>query len=130
MPPPLNNFPAVQHKNLAGIADGTQAMGDHKARAMSQEAVQRFLVESVDLLGGSKINAFVPVLAHRFARERLKALAQADGLVAKERPEVLFVCVQNAGRSQLAAGIPGDHLLAAWGGDPLMQKAAARWLAR
>jgi protein-tyrosine-phosphatase len=47
----------------------------------------------------------VPVLAHRFARERLKALAQADNLVVKEQPEVLFVCVHNAGRSQMAAGL-------------------------
>jgi arsenate reductase (thioredoxin) len=48
---------------------------------------------------------FVPVLAHRFARERLKALAQDEGLVVKEMPEVLFVCVHNAGRSQMAAGL-------------------------
>ena len=45
------------------------------------------------------------MLAHRFARERLKALAQAEGIVAKEHPEVLFVCVHNAGRSQMAAGL-------------------------
>ena len=48
---------------------------------------------------------FVPVLAHRFARERLKALAQAEGMFVKEQPEVLFVCVHNAGRSQMAAGL-------------------------
>ncbi len=48
---------------------------------------------------------FVPVLAHRFARERLKALGQAEGVIAKEQPEVLFVCVHNAGRSQMAAGL-------------------------
>jgi arsenate reductase len=47
----------------------------------------------------------VPVLAHRFARERLKALGQAEGLIVKEQPEVLFVCVHNAGRSQMAAGL-------------------------
>ena len=45
------------------------------------------------------------MLAHRFARERLKALGQADGLIVKEQPEVLFVCVHNAGRSQMAAGL-------------------------
>jgi protein-tyrosine-phosphatase len=45
------------------------------------------------------------VLAHRFARERLKALAQTEGLIVKEMPEVLFVCVHNAGRSQMAAGL-------------------------
>ena len=47
----------------------------------------------------------MPVLAHRFARERLKALGQAEGTIMKEHPEVLFVCVQNAGRSQMAAGL-------------------------
>jgi protein-tyrosine-phosphatase len=35
----------------------------------------------------------------------LKALAQTDGLIVKEMPEVLFVCVHNAGRSQMAAGL-------------------------
>ena len=53
----------------------------------------------------SRINVFVPVLAHRFARERLKALAQAEDIVTKDQPEVLFVCVHNAGRSQMAAGL-------------------------
>lgn len=28
-----------------------------------------------------------------------------DGLISKEQPEVLFVCVHNAGRSQMAAGL-------------------------
>lgn len=45
------------------------------------------------------------MLAHRFARERLKALAQVEGVVTKDQPEVLFVCVHNAGRSQMAAGL-------------------------
>jgi protein-tyrosine-phosphatase len=48
---------------------------------------------------------FVPVLAHRFARERLRALAQAEGRIVTTQPEVLFVCVHNAGRSQMAAGL-------------------------
>ncbi len=51
------------------------------------------------------MNVFVPVLAHRFARERLKALAQTEALVTKDMPEVLFVCVHNAGRSQMAAAL-------------------------
>jgi arsenate reductase len=71
----------------------------------SRETIARYIAESVDLLGGARINVFVPVLAHRFARERLKALAQADQLITKTQPEVLFVCVQNAGRSQMAAGL-------------------------
>jgi arsenate reductase len=63
------------------------------------------LAESTDLLGEAKINVFVPVLAHRFTRERLRALAQAEGKLTKEQPEVLFMCVHNAGRSQMAAGL-------------------------
>jgi arsenate reductase (thioredoxin) len=71
----------------------------------SQETIARYIAESTDLLGDARINVFVPVLAHRFARERLKALGQVEGLVTKEQPEVLFVCVHNAGRSQMAAGL-------------------------
>ena len=75
------------------------------AGIFSEETIERYIGDSLDQLGGSRINVFVPVLAHRFARERLKALAQADHLIAKDQPEVLFVCVHNAGRSQMAAGL-------------------------
>lgn len=85
------------------VEKAAAALQDEFAGTFSPETIERFIAESVDLLGDSKINVFVPVLAHRFARERLKALAQAEGLVTKEQPEVLFVCVQNAGRSQIAA---------------------------
>ncbi|MBA2296847.1 MAG: arsenate reductase ArsC [Actinobacteria bacterium] len=71
----------------------------------SIETVARFVEESIELLGDARVTEFLPVLAHRFARERLRALAQAEGSIAKEVPEVLFVCVQNAGRSQMAAAL-------------------------
>ena len=35
----------------------------------------------------------------------MRALAQSEGMVTKQVPEVLFVCVHNAGRSQMAAGL-------------------------
>jgi arsenate reductase (thioredoxin) len=89
----------------AHVEKAAEALQDEFAGTFSRETIARFIAESVDLLGESKINVYVPVLAHRFARERLKALAQADGLVTKEQPEVLFVCVHNAGRSQMAAGL-------------------------
>jgi arsenate reductase (thioredoxin) len=41
-------------------------------------------------------------LTYRFARRRLHAQAQADDRLAKDAPEVLFVDVQNAGRSQIS----------------------------
>lgn len=81
------------------------ALADEFAGIFSEETIRRYIGESTDLLGGASINVFVPVLAHRFARERLKALAQAQGVLVTEQPEVLFVCVHNAGRSQMAAGL-------------------------
>jgi protein-tyrosine-phosphatase len=83
----------------------SEALVDEFAGVFSAETITRYLADSVDLLGDSNVNVFVPVLAHRFARERLRALAQAEGVIAKEYAEVLFVCVHNAGRSQMAAGL-------------------------
>ncbi len=87
------------------IERAAEALHREFAGVFSQETIARYIAESTDLLGESRINVFVPVLVHRFARERLKALGQAEGMIAKEQPEVLFVCVHNAGRSQMAAGL-------------------------
>jgi protein-tyrosine-phosphatase len=55
------------------------------------------------------VRTFLPVLIKRYAEELLSATAQADGRTAKTVPELLFVCVQNAGRSQIAAAL-AEHL--------------------
>jgi protein-tyrosine-phosphatase len=87
------------------VEKAAAALQDEFAGTFSRETIERYIAESVLLLGGAKVPDFVPVLAYRFARERLKALGQAEGSIAKDQPEVLFVCVQNAGRSQMAAGL-------------------------
>jgi hypothetical protein len=53
--------------------------------------------------------AFITLFVYRFARQRLRALAQAEGAIIKDVPEVLFVCVHNAGRSQMAAALLDHH---------------------
>jgi arsenate reductase (thioredoxin) len=83
----------------------TRGLADEFEGIFSPETIERYVAESVDLLGDSRISDFVPVLAYRFARERLKALGQAEGAIVKAQPEVLFVCVHNAGRSQMAAAL-------------------------
>jgi protein-tyrosine-phosphatase len=93
--------PVTQHH----VRQAADALTDEFAGVFSRETIERYIADSLDLLGDARINVFVPVLAHRFARERLKALGQAEGMIVKETPEVLFVCVQNAGRSQMAAGL-------------------------
>jgi protein-tyrosine-phosphatase len=54
------------------------------------------------------VDRYLVVLAERFARDRLQATAKAEGRVRSSVPEVLFVCVHNAGRSQMAAAML-DH---------------------
>jgi arsenate reductase (thioredoxin) len=93
--------PVTQHH----IEQAADRLAEEFAGVFSRQTIARYMAESQDLLGEARINVFVPVLAHRFARARLKALAQAEGRVVKEQPEVLFVCVHNAGRSQMAAGL-------------------------
>jgi arsenate reductase len=93
--------PVTQHH----INQAADRLAEEFAGIFSQETIARYMAESQDLLGDANISVYVPVLAHRFARERLKALAQAEGMITKEQPEVLFVCVHNAGRSQMAAGL-------------------------
>jgi protein-tyrosine-phosphatase len=87
------------------INQAADRLSEEFAGIFSQETIARYMAESTDLLGEARINVFVPVLAHRFCRERLRALAQAEGILGKDQPEVLFVCVHNAGRSQMAAGL-------------------------
>src|SRR5918996_5188429 len=69
---------------------------------------ERYMTESLEALGRARLKNFVPLFCSRFARERLLALGQVEGSIAKDVPEVLFVCVQNAGRSQMAAALL-DH---------------------
>jgi protein-tyrosine-phosphatase len=87
------------------VASTARSLHDEFREIFGVETIERFLAESLDQLSGSRVSAYVPVLAHRFARERLRALAQAEGSIPKTAPEVLFVCVHNAGRSQMAAGL-------------------------
>jgi protein-tyrosine-phosphatase/DNA-binding transcriptional ArsR family regulator len=76
------------------------------AGVFSAETVAEYVRESYSLLAErARITRYLPSLTARFAADRLRALAQADGLSTDDVPDVLFVCVQNAGRSQLASAI-------------------------
>ena len=74
------------------------------AGVLGEETIQRFMAESWESLQGAKVAAFVPLFVERFTRQRLRALARVEGKSTDPRPMVVFLCVQNAGRSQMAAG--------------------------
>ncbi|NDF68231.1 MAG: arsenate reductase ArsC [Actinobacteria bacterium] len=52
----------------------------------------------------ARVRTFIPVFTTRYADDRLRAMAKVRGLINDALPSVLFVCVHNAGRSQMAAG--------------------------
>ena len=89
----------------AHLAKGLEALRSEFAGTFSAATVERYMAEALEALQGARLKQFVPLFVHRFARERLRALGQVEGTVAKDVPEVLFVCVQNAGRSQMAAAL-------------------------
>ena len=57
----------------------------------------------------ARVHAHLPALAARFAADRLRAAARVQGVLVPDLPEVLFVCVHNAGRSQMAAALLDHH---------------------
>lgn len=71
---------------------------------LNAETVERFMNDSLDMLvERANTSTWVPLLAERFARDRLRALIRLEADV-NLNPSVLFLCVHNAGRSQMAAG--------------------------
>ncbi|WP_179458127.1 arsenate reductase ArsC [Leifsonia soli] len=70
----------------------------------NRETVERYVLESYTaLLRTATVKAHLATRTIHFATERLTALAQATGALPVIWPEVLFVCEQNSGRSQMAA---------------------------
>ena len=86
------------------------------------QTIDRFLHTSYDQFATrASVPNFLPLLAERFARQRLRALAKVEGKGHDGLPIVLFLCVHNAGRSQMALGwfnhLAGDRAIAWSGGS-------------
>ncbi len=96
-----------------GLQDNTELLHRISARladrfsgVFAAETVERYVFESYTALARTaKIKAFLPATTEHFANDRLHALAKSKDAVTSDIPEVLFVCVQNAGRSQMAAAL-------------------------
>ena len=88
----------------------------------SVETIQQFLATSYDQFADrATVTHFLPLMAERFARQRLHALARVEGRHHDGVPIVLFLCVHNAGRSQMALGwfnhYAGERAIAWSGGS-------------
>jgi arsenate reductase len=117
---PLTSAPLELRPLIRSVADRLLA---EFSGIFAEETIQRFMAESWESLAGAKVAAFIPLFVERFTRQRLRALARVEGTLTDERPMVVFLCVQNAGRSQMAAGwmqhLAGDTVEVYSGGsDP------------
>ncbi|WP_163508192.1 arsenate reductase ArsC [Fodinicola acaciae] len=91
-------------QNLA-LRTAARRLGEEFAGTFAAETIERFLCTSYDQFATrTTVPNFLPLLAERFARQRLHALARVEQRTTDGRPVVLFLCVHNAGRSQMALG--------------------------
>jgi len=73
--------------------------------AFYPETVERLVRSSYKKLAArATVHDFLPLLAERFARQQLHAIAKINGRSNDYRLVVLFLCNHNAGRSQMAMG--------------------------
>lgn len=109
--------------------DQRQALESAAARLQSEfadmfdpETIERLLYSSYDHLNTfATVRAFLALLAERFARQRICAIAKMQSKSTDGKPVVLFLCNHNAGRSQMAMGffsrLAGDAAVAWSGGS-------------
>jgi arsenate reductase len=99
----------VDMSSDAKLSGAESRLANEFARVFSRETVAEVLHDSFDQLDATaKVRTYLELFAERFARERLGAVARSQAGLSGGLPEVLFVCVHNAGRSQMAAGLL-DH---------------------
>lgn len=114
--------PSLTIDQLHALRSAASRLQDEFEGVFSEETIERFLHSTYDQFASrARLPHFLPLLAERFARQRLHALARVEGHHNDGRPTVLFLCVHNAGRSQMAMGffqhLAGDGAVAWSGGS-------------
>ena len=103
---PVDKLDPITHQHVVKAAD---ALEQEFEGLYTREQIELVMDESIRQLAEGNVAEFVPVLAHRFARERLRARARASGRLAKDVPVVLFVGLQDSGRGQMGAALLAHH---------------------
>ncbi|MBW3610853.1 MAG: arsenate reductase ArsC [Actinobacteria bacterium] len=91
------------------VADGCKRVAADFAGTFSAETVARYVDDSRARWADARVTTYLPIMIERLARQRLRDLAKLEGDAMSDVPEVLFVCVHNAGRSQMAAALLDHH---------------------
>jgi protein-tyrosine-phosphatase len=118
----MTTHPELAIDHQLALRTAAQRLVGEFDRIYGAETIERFLESSYDqFASSSSVATYLPLIAERFARQRLRAMAKVDGLQTDGKPVVLFLCVHNAGRSQMALGffrhLAGDRGIAWSGGS-------------
>jgi len=106
----MSTNPAITLDQQVTLKTSATRLAEEFSTTFNAETIERFLHSSFDQFAGkATITQFLPLLAERFARQRLQALSRVEGHVSDGKPVVLFLCVHNAGRSQMALGFFTHH---------------------
>ncbi|MDA0301818.1 MAG: DUF3562 domain-containing protein [Chloroflexi bacterium] len=92
----------------------------HEFPNIPRTTIERLYDDSMSAMSHARVVQYLPVFAERLTRERLRAMS-SDRAAPGAVPGVLFLCVHNAGRSQMAAGwtrhLAGDRIAVYSGGS-------------
>jgi arsenate reductase len=118
----MSTNPTITLDQQLAVKTSASRLAEEFSATFNAETIERFLHSSFDEFAGkATIDKFLPLLAERFARQRLQALSRIEGHVSDGKPVVLFMCVHNAGRSQMALGFftsyAADNAIAWSGGS-------------
>ncbi len=121
-PTPSPTWASLSIDNQIALRTAAVRLNDEFRSIYGPETIERFLYSSyAQLAHQATVSKFLPLIAERFGRQRLKALAKVEGLHDDGKPTVLFLCTHNAGRSQMALGffqaIVGEDAVAWSGGS-------------
>jgi len=119
---PDSREPDLDLEQQTVLRNAASRLQDQFDGTFNQGTIERFLYSSYnEFATRATVIKWLPLLAEKFARQRLTALARVEGKSDDTRPTVLFLCVHNAGRSQMAMGwfkeMAGDRAVAWSGGS-------------
>lgn len=104
------------------VDDAAQRLQRDFAGTFNAETIARYIAETeTQLREGARFSTWLHILIERTTRDRLRAIARMEAPPVNHKPAVLFLCVHNAGRSQMAAGwlrhLAGDRVEVFSGGS-------------
>ena len=96
---------AVPVEHRSALHGAAERLAQELDGVVGAQTIELYLTTSYDQFAGrATVATFLPLMAERFARQRLEALARVETTAGADVPVVLFLCVHNAGRSQMALG--------------------------